>query len=156
MREPLEKRQEESEYCAVPERSYSGLIPAVVAGVGLDEAVLRSLGLGQLALGTRDFSTARRHLEQALRLDPRMGEAHRALAQVLTAMDDPDRAARHAAFATDLPYRTELTDPLARLRIEPAGSQARLDLGIRLMQRGRLSEAGPVRALTTSRYYQPP
>ncbi len=104
-------------------------------------AAFAHTGLGQLALAAGEFQAARTHLERAVDLDPRQGEARRALAQVCLALGDEGAAAEQSRLAEALPYRTPFLDPRAVSGVAPAGSVAHVDAGKARMAEGKFEEA---------------
>jgi len=101
------------------------------------------IGLGQLALADGDYPTARTRLEEAMSLNPRNGQIHRALAQTYLGLGNPKRAEFHGERAAALPGTIKLPDP----RLEQAdsemsiGSVAHNRAGRQLERQGRLDEA---------------
>jgi len=98
-------------------------------------------GLGQIALSSSDFETARVHLEAALARDPKHAEAHLALAQVYLALGRTEDAEHHAQRSRQLPPTTQRTDWLAISSAAPAGFRSRTQAGLRLERSGRLPQA---------------
>lgn len=72
------------------------------------------LGLGQLALATREFQAGLQHLRKALELDSKRREVHAALAQAYQAQGDREAAASHSEAARLYEKMRPMRDPLWR------------------------------------------
>ena len=81
--------------------------------------------LGRIARDQNDFAGARRHLEEAIRIDPTMGAAHREMGSLMLAMGNPELARRFYVRA---------------VQIDAADRQAMGWLGCSLIRLGRFDE----------------
>ncbi len=81
------------------------------------------LGLGETSVLENDFAKAKTHLEKALRLNSRFGEAHSLLATVYARKSQKEAAEKHRLRARRLPPVTTLRDQiLAELFAEGVSS----------------------------------
>lgn len=139
------------------------LLMPTAAGVRFNRGVAR-LGLGQMAAGITD-------LQQALVLEPEMGDSYAYLALAFAQVGDLKTALSCLAHALIL--RSRAADPLLRvavllqpqtqsefiesayrrvMELSPAAIEARINLGILLRRRGALHEAAHIYACIMSSY----
>ncbi len=68
------------------------------------------LGLAQVELSQGDLEASRRHLLQAVEIDPKHGEVHGLLAEVYRRLNEPEKADREMRMAQQLPKITPVPD----------------------------------------------